>query len=122
MSSPLSVHVLLDDLFFRAKIEATSTSLGVPVRFTRDPDDLLAALDPAAPALVLVDLGHRAADPVAAIRALKARSPLPRVVAFGSHVEGERLAAAREAGADRVLARSAFSARLPEILREGAGV
>lgn len=67
--------------------------------------------------LVLVDLGHRAADPVGAIRALRARSPVPRIVAFGSHVDAETLSAAREAGADRVLARSAFSARLAELLR-----
>jgi len=40
------------------------------------------------------------------------------VVAFGPHVATEALAAAREAGADRVLARGAFGHRLGEILRE----
>lgn len=90
----------------------------MPVRCTRDPEDLLARLDRGEATLVLVDLGLRAADAVAAIRALKARAPLPRVVAFGSHVDGETLAAARAAGADRVLARSAFSAKLADLLRE----
>jgi hypothetical protein len=42
------------------------------------------------------------------------------VVAFGPHREGDAFRAAREAGADRVLARSAFVERLPELLRAGA--
>lgn len=115
---PPTVHALVDDLFFRVKIEATAASLRVPVQFARDPDELLAGLDDRS-TLVLVDLGHHAADPVGVIRALEARGALPRVIAFGSHVDAETLTAAREAGADRVLARSAFSARLAEIL-EGA--
>lgn len=118
MPQPAPVHALLDDLFFRARIEATSASLGVPVRFFRDPADLLAEVEERSPALVIVDLGHRAVDPVNAIRALAGRPGLPRIVAFGSHVEGKTLAAAREAGADRVLARSAFTERLADLLRE----
>ena len=117
--APPAVHALVDDLFFRAKIEATAASLRVPVRFARDPGELVAGLDDR-PALVLVDLAHHGADPVGAIRALKAREPLPRVIAFGSHVDAEILTAARDAGADRVLARSAFSARLAEILGEAS--
>jgi CheY-like chemotaxis protein len=38
------------------------------------------------------------------------------VIAFGSHVNAEALRAAREAGADRVLARSAFVRDLPALL------
>ena len=39
------------------------------------------------------------------------------MVAFGSHVEHERLQAVREAGADHAMARSAFTRLLPQILR-----
>jgi hypothetical protein len=39
-----------------------------------------------------------------------------RVVGFGSHVDRARLEAAREAGCDEVLARSAFFARLAGIV------
>jgi DNA-binding NarL/FixJ family response regulator len=39
-----------------------------------------------------------------------------RVVGFASHVDRELLAAAREAGCDQVLTRSAFFSRLPEIV------
>lgn len=115
MSAPARVHLLIDDLFFRAKVEATAAALEVPVALAKAPADLAGAgEDP--DALVLVDLNHPA-DPIEAIRALKAASPAPTVVAFGSHVDGERLKAARDAGADQVLARSAFTTRLPELLK-----
>jgi hypothetical protein len=39
------------------------------------------------------------------------------VVAFGSHLDREALQAARSAGADRVLARSAFVRELQPLLR-----
>ena len=40
-----------------------------------------------------------------------------RTVAFGPHVEVDRLRAAKEAGADHVLVRGAFDRQLVEILR-----
>jgi hypothetical protein len=39
-------------------------------------------------------------------------------VAFGSHVQTERLQAARDAGCTNVLPRSRFSASLPELLQQ----
>lgn len=111
---------MIDDLFFRAKVEATAAALGVPVALADDPAALADRLAGDGDATVLVDLNHPA-DPIAAIRALKSAAPSARVIAFGSHVDGERLKAAREAGADRVLARSAFTERLPELLAPGTG-
>ena len=59
--------------------------------------------------LVVVDLGRPGVLDV--IPALGGR-----VVGFGSHVDREVLDAARAAGCDQVLARSAFFSRLGEIL------
>ena len=47
--------------------------------------------------------------------------PMPRVVAYGSHVETETLRKAREAGCDPVLPRSKFVEELPAKLREWIG-
>lgn len=116
MTGPARVHVLIDDLFFRAKVEATARALDVAVDAATSAADLSARVAGDPDAVVLVDLNHPA-DPIAAIRSLKDGAPSPRVVAFGSHVDAERLKAARDAGADRVLARSAFTERLAEILR-----
>jgi DNA-binding NarL/FixJ family response regulator len=44
-----------------------------------------------------------------------------RIVAFGPHVAVDMFQEAKRAGADAVMPRGAFSARLPEILRQLAG-
>jgi CheY-like chemotaxis protein len=125
MNDDLPVQVLTGDLFFRARIEATASAVGVPVAFARSAEELLDRLDadqgngPEA-SMVLVDLSDRAIDHPAIIRALKARPCAPAVVAFGSHVDRESLRGARAAGADQVMARSTFTERLPQLLR-GAG-
>ncbi|MFW6045661.1 MAG: hypothetical protein ACOC8O_02255, partial [Natronomonas sp.] len=47
------------------------------------------------------------------IRQAKQHAGAPAVIAFGSHVAKEVLDAARNAGADQVLPRSAFTTKLP---------
>ena len=109
---PPAVVVLTGDLFFQAKIEAVAKATGVPVGFAGSAEEARGA------STVLVDLadGDRAIE---AVEALKAGPEAPLVVAFGPHREGEAFKRAREAGADRVLARSAFVERLPELLQTG---
>jgi CheY-like chemotaxis protein len=114
------IHVLSDDLFFRSRIEATAEAAGVTVLVSRTTDELLARVEESGSVGVLVDLGMGADGPTA-IRALKRGPDPPPVLAWGSHVETDTLEAARAAGADRVLARGAFTRRLPDLLRELAG-
>lgn len=117
MTSAPRVLLVVPDLFFATRIRTAATHVGITVA------DVTAAAAAEAcrqgrPALVIVDLGHAAA--LDALRGI-ATAPGPRrVVAFGSHVDRERLAAARDAGADEVLPRSAFTVRLPELLRAAA--
>jgi DNA-binding NarL/FixJ family response regulator len=88
------VAALVDDLLDRSKLAAA-----VPeTTFTRDP----AAVGPAD--VVVVDLATHGGD----VLTLRAQRPEARIVAYGRHTDTEALAAARAAGADRVLARSAF--------------
>ena len=110
MTTSPAVAVLSGDLFFRAKIEAVAKAAGVPVRFAGSVEEARDA------ATVLVDLAD-GAPAIEAVKTLKAQAGAPVVLAFGPHKEGEAFRAAREAGADRVLARSAFVERLPELLR-----
>jgi len=74
------------------------------------------------PALVIVDLQAEALHPVDAIRGIKADSGLQAtpVLGYYAHVRDDLRAAAAEAGCDELLPRSAFSARLPEILQRCA--
>lgn len=113
MTGSPAVAVLTGDLFFRVRIETVAEAAGVPVRFAGSAEEARGA------ATVLVDLaeGERAIE---AVEALKAGPDAPYVVGFGPHREGEAFRRARAAGADLVLARSAFVERLPRLLREGA--
>jgi DNA-binding NarL/FixJ family response regulator len=110
---------LVTDLLFATRIVAAGNAIGAPVRIIRTTLALAAAAgtpDASGPLLLLVDLDLAGADPLEAIRMAHAGVPQLRIVAFGSHVQAELLRAARDAGADPVLPRSAFVACLDELL------
>ncbi len=110
------------DLIFGARIRAAAEAEAVPVRLVRTAPELLEVVRAERPRLVVVDLESRG-DPVAVIAALKTDpevSAIP-VLAYASHVKEESLLGAREAGAERVLARGAFARELAAILRQRAG-
>jgi DNA-binding NarL/FixJ family response regulator len=109
--------IVVPDLFFTARILSAASALGVAVD-RADSAGLVAACRNRPPELVIVDL-HGAGDPLGAIRALRAdpATTSMRVVGFHSHVDTALRAAALEAGADEVLARSAFTVRLADLLR-----
>jgi DNA-binding NarL/FixJ family response regulator len=106
------IHVACDDLFFRAKIEATAQAADVDVVFVDSVDEIKGG------GLLLVDLNYNAIDPIDAIRRLKSSSATMLVVAFGSHTDRKGLEGAIVAGADQVMARSTFVERLPVLLQE----
>lgn len=113
------------DLMFGSKIRGAAEHAGVDVTFVRSAVALTEAA--AGAAMVVLDLETRWLEADAAIRGLKAdpaTAAVP-VVAFAPHVRTDVLATAHEAGADRVLARSAFVRELPELLaslwRSGEG-
>ena len=106
----MAVHALLRDLFFRSRIEATAEAAGVPVIVSGTVEELLERMREA---------GGRAVG--VGGRAHKGLPEPAELEACGSHVDVQAFDAALAAGADRVLPRSAFTRRLPEILRELAG-
>lgn len=116
--SPRTLVAAVNDLMFGSRIRSAAEHAGVTVVFVRTPADLAAR--GAEADLILLDLDTHWLDAPSAIASLKAdrvAAAVP-VVAFGAHVDGEALIAARTAGAERVLARSAFVRVLPELLRE----
>ena len=102
----MSVLAFVPDLMDRSKVAAA----GPPVSFLPTPSALVEAASEAD--VVVVDLGRPGAvDVLPALVATGAR-----VVAFGSHVDRSTLDAARAAGCDEVLPRSAFFRDLPALL------
>jgi CheY-like chemotaxis protein len=112
------ILAVVDDLFFLSKIQQTAQHLGVAVKSAR-PADLpdLAVQD--VPSALILDLNHRSGKAVEVLRALKSdlRTKEIAVIGFVSHVQNDLIAAARGAGCDIVLARSAFVSQLPSLLQ-----
>ena len=112
------IIVVVEDLLFLSKIQQTAQMLGISIEAVaaakveeRARATLVSAL--------IVDLNHRSGGAVELVSALKAHSAtrgIP-ITGFLSHVQEELAAAARAAGCDRVLARSAMTRQLPELLK-----
>lgn len=115
--------LLSDDLIFTSRVTATARDLGLAVKAARTADGIIQLAGKQAPRCVIVDL----ANPGLVLPDLLARlaetcQPMPRVVAYGSHVDTDTLRAAREAGCDPVWPRSKFveelSGALPSWFQE----
>ena len=110
---------VLDDLLFTVKIADAAKRNGLQTQFVKSEQDALSAAAEGA-MLVILDLNANSVDPIALIPKIKELGKIP-VIAFVSHVQGELKQRAHEAGADMVMARSAFSTNLPQILKRHAG-
>jgi hypothetical protein len=109
---------VVDDLIFSIKISTAAKRLGVEMYFERSKDNVLPTIREKTPSLVIFDLNSRRLAPMDAIAAMKADPSLEtiRTLGYVSHVDSDAIAAARRAGIDQVMARSAFSDGLGEIL------
>jgi len=108
----------VDDLLFSSKIRTTAKQAGVELSFARTPTEILEQARSLRPSLVIFDLNSVKAEPIDTIGAMKSDDALSqiRTLGFVSHVHTGLIDAARAAGVDEVMARSAFAARLAEIL------
>ena len=112
------ILVAVDDLLFSSKIRATAKQAGVDLAFARTPSEILEQARTQAPSMVIFDLNCEKADPISTIAAMKLDPALAsiRTLGFVSHVHTALIDAARAAGADEVMARSAFAGQLADIL------
>jgi DNA-binding NarL/FixJ family response regulator len=118
--------VLIDDLFFQAKLFETAKLTGITIATASTGEQLLKAAAANPKALVIVDLNarqgaldaveqlcKRSVDPAGATNGLdKPR----RVIAFLSHVQTDLAERARAAGCQEVMPRSKFTQNLAAIL------
>ncbi len=109
----------VEDLMFKVRILEAAKQVGARIATAGTARDLLARARAERPALIILDLHAEACAPTETLRALKADPALREIPTLGyfSHVQAEVGRRALEAGCDQVLPRSAFSARLPDLLR-----
>lgn len=106
-----SVVALTADMIFAARIRGTAPH----VVLARDVKDLLARVRENKPDLVVLDMDRRGLNVREVVQQLKSLDV--EVLCYVSHVREDLIAEAKEAGADRVLARGGFAAKMGELLR-----
>lgn len=116
------VLAVVSDLFFSVKIADAAKRAGMQVEFIKESKEVLEKAK-LKPTLIIFDLNFESIQPLKLIGKLKGNSDYKGVSLIGylSHVQGELKQKAQEAGADMVMARSAFSQNLPQILKRHSG-
>jgi CheY-like chemotaxis protein len=117
------VLAVLEDLLFNVKIGDAAKRTGLEAEFVKTDKDALLRAKELSPLVVIIDLNCSSAQPIRLITKFKdgELKEIP-LIAFVSHVQGDLKQKAHEAGCDMVLARSAFSQNLPQILKRHAGI
>ena len=105
------------DLIFSTKITGTARAIGLDVQVLGSANAALARIHSDPPRCVILDLGLSSltSELMREIVVAAAGSP---VLAFGSHVDTDRLQAASDAGCTEVMPRSRLAASLPQLLRQ----
>jgi len=117
------VLAVVSDLFFSVKITDAAKRAGMAVELVKDPHEVMIKAK-SKPNVIIFDLNFEDAQPLELIAKLKSSAEFKGVSLIGylSHVQGELKQAAQEAGCDMVMARSAFSQNLQQILKRHSGV
>jgi CheY-like chemotaxis protein len=112
------VCVIVDDMFFAAKINSAASAAGRQVERVRSREQLEQETVANPPSLLIVDLNSERLNPLETIEYFKSQSALRAVplVGFVSHVQTDLIRRAQAAGCDYVLPKSAFTQLLPEIV------
>lgn len=114
---------VVNDLLFRVKIAETAKRAGLDCIFVDNPAQAFEVVRAQKPSLVIMDLNLDSKRMVDLITRLKKEEETRGISLLGyvSHVQADVKKAALDAGCDVVLARSAFSQNLPQILRRHSG-
>lgn len=116
----MDILFLTTDLVFSSRVTGAAARLSVPVQTARSSETLLEMANASdGPAIVILDLNMSIVDPAQLVPALRtAVHPPQAIIAYGPHVQEERLAAAVAAGCDEVLTRGQFNAQMDDVLRK----
>jgi PleD family two-component response regulator len=118
------ILAVVEDLMFTVKISDAAKRAGLEVEFVKSERDVLEKASAEKPLLIILDLNFSAVQPLKLISKVKSDGDMKQISVIGylSHVQGELKQQAQEAGANIVMARSAFSQNLQQILKRHSGV
>jgi CheY-like chemotaxis protein len=119
MENRPNVLVVDNELFFSVRIETTLRKLGYAVEVTGNAAQALERAKEQPLALAIVNFASQRLSAPEIIRQLKALPDSPPVLCFMPHKQMPELRPpAREAGADLIVANSALSMRLPQLVEK----
>jgi PleD family two-component response regulator len=118
------ILAVVEDLLFTVKISDAAKRAGLEVEFVKSERDVLEKAVNEKPILIILDLNFSAVQPLKLISKVKSDGEMKQISVIGylSHVQGELKQQAQDAGANMVMARSAFSQNLQQILKRHSGV
>ncbi len=118
------ILAVVEDLLFTVKISDAAKRAGLEVEFVKSEHDVIEKATNEKPLLIILDLNFNAVEPLKLISKVKSDGEMKQISVIGylSHVQGELKQQAQEAGANIVMARSAFSQNLQQILKRHSGV
>jgi PleD family two-component response regulator len=118
------ILAVVEDLLFTVKISDAAKRAGLEVEFVKSERDVIEKATQEKPLLIILDLNFSAVEPLTLISKVKGDSEMKQISVIGylSHVQGELKQQAQDAGANMVMARSAFSQNLQQILKRHSGV
>jgi CheY-like chemotaxis protein len=109
------VLLVCGDLFFGTKLRSEIEAAGLPVELEPLPERALAKAPMGTYRSIVIDLESPGLNLAALLGSLPA-DRRPKVIAFGPHVQKERLESARAAGCDEVLSRGQISATIRHVV------
>ena len=111
------VIALVEDPFWRSKIDNAVRSVGATTVFLSDPAQAAGVIEPGAPVIIVVDLALKT-PPFEAISVLKKAKPTATipVVGYFDMVRKDLKEKALAAGFDEVLSRSSFAERFADLV------
>ncbi len=107
-----SVVMLSGDLLFASRVKSVAENAGFEFRFGGNlPEDRADAIR-----YVILDLSTRSGLTATIIDLCRQRCPQARLIAYGPHVQVEKLNAARQAGIELVMTNGQFNQQILSIL------
>ena len=115
------IVAVVEDLFFTIKISDAAKRAGLAITFVKTEADAVAQAQEQMPQLMILDLNCANANPLALITRLKSGDTAKiQLIGYISHVQGELKVKAQQHGCDVVMARSAFSQNVLQMLKRHA--
>lgn len=111
------VIALVEDPFWRSKIDNAVRSVGATTVFLSDPAEAAGTLEPGAPVIIVVDLALRSSpfEAIARLKKAKATAGVP-VVGYFDMARKDLKEKALASGFDDVLSRSSFAERFADLV------